>query len=74
VLHCLALLIVSLAPVAAGLAGGAYLVGAALLGLGLTGFALNLALARDLAAARSLFLASIVYLPVLSCLLLAAQF
>jgi len=74
VVHCLALLIVSLAPVAAGLAGVAYLVGAALLGLALTGFALNLALARDQPAARALFLASVVYLPALSCLLLAAQF
>ena len=74
VVHSLALLIVSFAPVAAGLAGGAYLVGAALLGLVLTGFALNLALARDQPAARALFLASVVYLPALSCLLLAARF
>ena len=73
VVHSLALLIVSFAPVAAGLAGGPYLAGAALLGLVLTGFALNLALARDQRAARALFLASVVYLPALSCLLLAAR-
>ena len=59
---------------AAGLAGAAYLAGATLLGLALTGFSLNLALARDQPAARALFLASVVYLPALSCLLLAARF
>ena len=73
VVHSVALLIVSFAPAAAGLAGGVYLVGAALLGGTLTGFAFNLALARDQAAARWLFLASIVYLPALSSLLLAAR-
>ena len=47
--------------------------GAALLGLGLTGFALDLALARNQIAARALFLASVVYLPALSVLLMAAR-
>ena len=41
--------------------------------MGLTLFALRLARARDLVAARGLFLASLVYLPVLSSLLLAAR-
>jgi heme o synthase len=73
VLHSLALLLVSLAPVVAGLAGPIYLAGAFLLGVALTLFALRLARARDLVAARALFLASLVYLPTLSCLLLAAR-
>jgi heme o synthase len=73
VLNCLALLLVSFAPAAAGLAGAPYLAGAALLGIGLTGFAVNLAFARSQRAARSLFLASVVYLPALSCLLLAGR-
>ncbi len=73
VVHSLALLLVSLAPVVAGLAGPTYLAGAFLLGVGMTLFALRLARARDLVAARGLFLASLVYLPALSCLLLAAR-
>jgi protoheme IX farnesyltransferase len=73
VVHSLALLLVSLAPVVAGLAGPAYLAGAFLLGVALTLFALRLARSRDLVAARGLFLASLVYLPVLSSLLLAAR-
>jgi protoheme IX farnesyltransferase len=73
VVHSLALLLVSLAPATAGLAGPAYLAGAFLLGAGLTAFALRLALARDLVAARGLFLASVLYLPALSSLLLAAR-
>jgi protoheme IX farnesyltransferase len=73
VLHSLALLLVSLAPAAAGLAGGGYAGGALLLGVALTLCALRLARARDLVAARGLFLASLVYLPALSLLLLAAR-
>jgi protoheme IX farnesyltransferase len=73
VVHSLALLLVSLAPAAAGLAGAAYLAGAFVLGVGLTLFALRLARARDLVAARGLFLASVLYLPALSSLLLAAR-
>jgi heme o synthase len=73
VLHSLALLLVSLAPAAAGLAGPPYLAGAFVLGAGLTAFALRLARARDLGSARGLFLASVVYLPALSSLLLAAR-
>jgi protoheme IX farnesyltransferase len=73
VVHSLALLLVSLAPAVAGLAGPAYLAGAFLLGATLTVFALRLARARDLVAARALFLASVLYLPALSSLLLAAR-
>jgi protoheme IX farnesyltransferase len=73
VVHSLALLLVSLAPAVAGLAGPTYLVGALLLGTALTLFALRLARTRDLAAARALFLASVLYLPALSSLLLAAR-
>jgi len=71
VLHSLALVVVSLAPVAAGLGGPLYLTGAILFGIGLTLAALRFARARNLAAARSLFLASVLYLPALTSLLLA---
>jgi protoheme IX farnesyltransferase len=73
VVHSLALLLVSLAPAAAGLAGPAYLGGAFLLGVGLTLFAFRLARVRDQVAARGLFLASVLYLPALSSLLLAVR-
>lgn len=73
VLHSAALLVVSLAPVAAGLGGAPYLAGALVLGVGLTLAALRLARARDLAAARFLFLASVLYLPALTSLLLLAN-
>jgi protoheme IX farnesyltransferase len=71
VLHCLALLLVSLAPAVAGRAGGVYLAGAAAMGVVLLGFAVRLAVLRSLAAARGLFLASVTYLPALFLLLLA---
>jgi protoheme IX farnesyltransferase len=73
VVHSLALLLVSLLPVAAGLAGIAYLAGAFVLGVALTLFALRLLSLRTLPAARALFLASVLYLPALSSLLLAAR-
>jgi heme o synthase len=73
VVHSLALLLVSLAPVAAGLAGPVYLGGALLLGMGLTLSALRLARARDLVSARGLFVASLLYLPAWSSLILAAR-
>jgi protoheme IX farnesyltransferase len=72
-LHSLALLLVSLAPGPAGLGGSAYLAGAFLLGTALTFFALRLARHRDATAARALFLASVLYLPALLTLLLAAR-
>jgi protoheme IX farnesyltransferase len=73
VVHSLALLLVSLAPVGAGMAGYLYLGGALLLGSALLAFSVRLLQARDLAAARGLFLASVLYLPALSSLLLAAR-
>jgi heme o synthase len=73
VLHSVALLVVSLAPVAAGLGGVVYLVGALILGVALTLAALRLARARNDVAARSLFLASVLYLPALTSLLLLAK-
>jgi protoheme IX farnesyltransferase len=71
VANSLALLIVSLTPRAAGMAGNVYLVGAVLLGLGFTGVAFLSAVARNVTAARRLFLASIVYLMSLCALLVA---
>jgi heme o synthase len=73
VLHSVALLVVSLAPVAAGLGGTVYLAGALILGVALTLAALRLARARNVVAARSLFLASVLYLPALTSLLLLAK-
>jgi protoheme IX farnesyltransferase len=73
VVHSLALLIASLAAAAAGLGGAWYLGGAFVLGVGLTLFAVRLVSSRDLAAARGLFLASVLYLPALCSLLLAAR-
>jgi protoheme IX farnesyltransferase len=70
VAHCIALLLVSLAPTAAGMAGLVYLAGAAALGAALTAVALRAAVLRTTAAARSLFLSSVLYLPVLYVLLL----
>lgn len=73
VVHSLALLFVSLAPFAAGLAGPWYLAGALLLGSTYVLFALRLASARDLPAARGLFVVSVLYLPALCSVLLAAR-
>lgn len=70
VIHSLALLLVSLTPVAAGLAGRVYLVSAVVLGVGLTLIAFRFAVRRTMPAARALFLASVVYLPALLALLL----
>jgi protoheme IX farnesyltransferase len=68
--HSLALLFVSLAPAAAGMTGRVYLAGAVLLGMALTAVAVRAAIVRSTPAARALFLASIIYLPLLSALLL----
>jgi protoheme IX farnesyltransferase len=68
--NSLALLLVSLTPTAAGLTGVVYLSGAALLGLAFIALALRWAMARTRLAARHVFLASVIYLPALSTLLL----
>jgi protoheme IX farnesyltransferase len=65
VAHTLALMVVSLTPPAAGLAGPLYLVGALLLGLGFAAVAVASAVHRDLVWARRLFLASLAYLVLL---------
>jgi protoheme IX farnesyltransferase len=71
VANSIALLLVSLAPAAAGMAGRTYLLGALVLGLLLAAAAIRAAVFRSLSAARLLFLASIVYLAGLNALLLA---
>ncbi len=63
VLYALALLPVSVAPTVAGLAGGVYLVGAGLLGVGFVLATLDFARRRSETAARRVLLASVVYLP-----------
>lgn len=70
VAHSLALLLVSLTPAAAGMAGRAYLAGAVLLGLGFLALAVRAAVARTPEAARALFLGSLVHLSGLCALLL----
>ena len=69
VLQTMALVLISLAPVALGLAGGAYLAGAAALGLGFLAFGVAFALVRSRERARRLFFASLAYLPGLLALL-----
>jgi protoheme IX farnesyltransferase len=70
VAHSAGLLLVSLGPAAAGMAGSVYLAGAVILGLGLTAASCRAAHRRQLRDARTLFLASLVYLTGLSALLL----
>jgi protoheme IX farnesyltransferase len=70
VANSLALLVVSLTPTAAGLAGDVYLVGAVVLGLAFATVAVWTAAVRTVRAARALFLASLAYLPGVCALLL----
>ena len=63
VLQTLALVVISLAPVSMGLAGGAYLAGAAALGISFLAFGLAFARVRSRERARRLFFASLAYLP-----------
>lgn len=69
VAHTLALLVVSLTPPVAGLAGTPYLVGAMLLGTGFAAVAVAAAVHRSLLWARRMFLASLAYLTLLCALL-----
>jgi protoheme IX farnesyltransferase len=71
VANSLALMLVSLTPRAAGMAGNVYLAGAVVLGAAFTAVAFRAAVERSAPAARRLFVASIVYLAVLCALLLA---
>jgi protoheme IX farnesyltransferase len=73
VANSLALLLVSVVPTAAGMAGRLYLYGAIALGVAFTGVAVFAAVKRTSAAARALFLASVLYLALLSALLLAGR-
>src|SRR6202142_4082185 len=63
--HTLALLIVSLCPVLFTMAGSFYLAGALILGAGYLWCAIQFSRQLTLARARQLFLASIIYLPLL---------
>lgn len=67
--YTLLLVPVSLLPVAVGIAGPVYLVGAAVLGLGFLFFSAKAALVRTTLQARKLLLASVLYLPALFALM-----
>ena len=67
--HCLVLLPLSLLPTMLDVTGVVYFFGAALLGVGLTAFAVPILLDGSARAARRMLLASVVYLPVLLCLM-----
>ncbi len=69
--YAFALLLVSLAPSAVGLTGKVYLVGALGLGVALLAFSASVLRHRDERDARRLFLASVVYLPLLLVLMVA---
>lgn len=71
--HTLGLLSVSLFPVAFGLVGAAYLVGALVLGLLFLVTAVQFARALTVTSARRLFFASILYLPLLLGLMVASK-
>jgi protoheme IX farnesyltransferase len=63
--HTLALLLVALCPFAFKMAGPIYLAGAVILGAGFLWCAIQFSRQLTLARARQLFLASILYLPLL---------
>lgn len=63
--NCLALLAVGLLPTLIGLTGSVYFLGALVLGMGLLGCGVLLAISRSVADARRLVFASLVYLPAL---------
>ena len=64
-IHCAALLVVSLLPTLIGLAGASYFVAAFLLGAGFIASGIKLALAPTRSGARRLLFASLIYLPAL---------
>ena len=67
--HCLVLLPLSLVPSVLALAGEVYFYGALVLGLLLTACAVPILLDATTRAARRMLLASVVYLPILLCLM-----
>jgi len=73
VANCLALLLVSVVPSFAGMTSRLYMWGAIVLGVAFTAVAVVAATKRTTAAARALFLASVLYLALLSTLLLATR-
>jgi protoheme IX farnesyltransferase len=72
-LYSICLLLVTLMPGLLGFNSPTYFFGALVLGLAFSGYALVFVRRRDRNAARNLFFASIVYLPVLLGLLVATQ-
>jgi protoheme IX farnesyltransferase len=64
-IHCAALLVVSLLPTLIGLAGPSYFVTAFLLGAGFLASGIKLVIAPTRACARRLLFASLIYLPAL---------
>lgn len=73
VAYAAALVPVSLAPTALGMASAAYFVGALLLGLAFLWCAARFARTRDMRDARRLFFASITYLPLIWGLMIATR-
>jgi protoheme IX farnesyltransferase len=71
ILYALALVPVSLMPSVVGLAGSWYLAGALILGTALVAIAYTFVREQSAVQARRLFVASIVYLPLLWCLMVA---
>ena len=71
ILYALALVPVSLMPSVVGLAGSWYLTGALILGAALVAIAYTFVREQSAVQARRLFVASIVYLPLLWCLMVA---
>jgi len=67
--HCLVLLPLSLVPTMLDVTGPFYFYGALVLGLGLTACAVPILLNASARAARRMLLASVVYLPLLLCLM-----
>lgn len=63
--NCFALLAVAMLPSILGLTGKVYFIAASVLGVGLLGFGLQLAIERTPAAARRLLFATLIYLPLL---------
>jgi protoheme IX farnesyltransferase len=65
IVHCLALLAVSLLPTLIGLAGAVYFIAAFLLGIGFLGSGVSLVMVPTRTGARRLLFASLIYLPAL---------
>ncbi|HEX9746025.1 MAG TPA: heme o synthase [bacterium] len=73
ILYTLALIPVTLGITIAGISGWYYLIGAIILGLGFLVLGIRLYFERTTKAARRLFLASVIYLPLLLILMLVDQ-